>query len=77
LQSIIISFSREDANLFIGIQSETDALPVGSLKDNWHTDFLPAKLEELNKYELVVSEGVKSACRRLLATLEAAGVESR
>lgn len=69
--------SVDDAKLFIGIQSETDALPVGSLKDNWHPDFLPSKLNELNKYESMVSNDVRGACGRLVAALEAAGVESR
>jgi hypothetical protein len=71
--------SKGDRNLFVGVQSETDALPVGSLKDNWHPDFLPAKLEQLERYEAAVSSDVKDACRRLVVALEAqlAGVESR
>ena len=68
--------STEDANLFIGIQSETDALPVGSLKNNWHADFLPAKLDELKRYESAVSMDVRDACGRLVDALETAGVES-
>ena len=36
--------SQVDRNLFIAIQSETDDLPVGNLKDNWHPDFLPSQI---------------------------------
>jgi len=70
---------KSDVDLIVAVQSETDALPVGSLKDNWHPDFLPAKLEQLERYEAAVSSDVKDACRRLVVALEAqlAGVESR
>jgi hypothetical protein len=49
------------------------------LEDNWHPDFLPAKLEQLERYEAAVSSDVKDACRRLVVALEAqlAGVKSR
>jgi len=69
--------SKEDCNLFVAVASETDALPVGSLKDNWHPDFLPPKLEELKRYDVVVANDVRDACGRLAVALEAAEVESR
>jgi hypothetical protein len=67
--------SEADRNLFIAVQSETDALPVGPLKANWHPDFLPAKLDELNRFEAKISGKVREACGRLAVALRAAGVE--
>jgi hypothetical protein len=69
--------SKDDRNLFVAIESEADALPVGRLKDNWHPDFLPAKLEQLKQYEDMVANDVRDACARLVVALEAAEVESR
>jgi hypothetical protein len=43
--------SPEDRNLFVGVASETDDLPVGALQQNWHPDFLKAKLKTLADYE--------------------------
>jgi hypothetical protein len=70
---------KKDSNLFIGILSETDALPVGTLKDEWHPDFLPAKMEQLAQYEARVTNDVRDACGRLITALEAraAKVESQ
>jgi hypothetical protein len=63
--------SQADRNLFVAVESETDDLPVSNLKENWHPQFLPAKLEQLAKYEAAVSSEVRDACERLVATLEA------
>ena len=68
--------SQVDRNLFIAIQSETDDLPVGNLKDNWHPDFLPAKLEQLAKYEAAISNDVRGACQRLIAAMETTVTEA-
>ncbi|HEY6412200.1 MAG TPA: hypothetical protein VIX42_00845 [Edaphobacter sp.] len=69
--------SQVDRNLFIAIQSETDDLPVGNLKDNWHPDYLPAKLEQLVKYETAVSNDVRGACQRLIAAVETKLTEAK
>jgi len=61
--------STEDRNLFVAVQSETDDLPVGSLKTNWHPDFLPAKLEQVTQYEAAIVNQVKDACERLVGSL--------
>jgi len=70
---------EKDSNLFIGVQSETDALPVGTLREQWHPDFLPAKLEHIAQYEASITNEVKDACGRLIVALEAraAKVESQ
>ena len=62
--------SGDDRNLFVGVESETDALPVGKLKENWHPDYLPAKMEQLNRYEGTIPGDVRSACERLITALE-------
>jgi hypothetical protein len=56
----------EDRNLFIGVASETDDLPVGALQQNWHPDFLQAKLKDLANYEAKIVDQVRSACLRVV-----------
>jgi hypothetical protein len=63
-------FSEEDKLLLKAINSETDNLPVGKLRENWHPDFLPAKLEALAKYDAAIEMKVKALCERFLATME-------
>jgi hypothetical protein len=52
--------SEEDKTLLKAVGSETDDLPVGKLRDNWHPHFLPAKLEQLARYEATIEEDVKT-----------------
>jgi len=69
--------SIDDRTFLKSVVSETDHLPIGSLKDNWHPDFLPAKLRELEKYESQVAEETKLVCQRLLVTMEARKKEAK
>jgi len=41
--------SQTDRNLFIAIQSETDPLPVGTLRDHWHPDFSASQIGATSK----------------------------
>jgi hypothetical protein len=56
--------------------SETDDLPVGKLRDNWHPHFLPAKLEHFARYEATIEEDVKNLYMRLLDAMKARKVEA-
>ncbi len=58
--------SPEDRDLFVGVASETDDLPVGALQQNWHPDFLQAKLKDLGDYEAKIVDQVRSACLRVV-----------
>jgi len=61
-------FSDEDKKLLTVVNSETDNLPVGRFRENWHPDFLSVKLEELAKYDAVIKSDVRNLCERLLVT---------
>ena len=61
-------FSDEDKKLLTVVNSETDDLPIGRLRENWHPDFLPAKLESLAKYDALIKSDVRNLCERLLVT---------
>ena len=61
-------FSEPDRLLIKVVTSETDALPVGKLRENWHPDYLPAKLEQLAKYDAKIRSDVRDVCERLIAT---------
>jgi len=56
----------EDANTFIGIDSETDDLPIGRLRERWHPDFLPEKDVEIARCEHLWRDRVLGACERIV-----------
>ena len=68
--------SEEDIKLLKAVGSETDDLPVGKLRDNWHPHFLPAKLEHFARYEATIEEDVKNLWQRLLDAMKARKVEA-
>jgi hypothetical protein len=55
-----------DFNLFIGIDSESDHLPIGEVRQRWNPDALLAKDAELADYEARVREPAFAACRSLI-----------
>jgi hypothetical protein len=57
-------------NLFIGIASETDHLPVGAERRNWADSALAAHDPNIDAYESTRMAEVKDHCRILLAVLE-------
>lgn len=59
--------SEDDYNLFRGIDSETDHVPLGAVRAHWHTDSLKEKDAEVTKYEELSRNLVRSACERILA----------
>jgi hypothetical protein len=58
--------SEDDFKLFIGILSETDDLPVGQVRREWHPDFLPDKDTEIARCEALWRDAVRAACERIL-----------
>jgi hypothetical protein len=57
----------DDYNLFRGIDSETDHLPLGSVRGTWHSDALLEKDREIARCEALWRERVRSACERILS----------
>jgi hypothetical protein len=58
-----------DATVIIGVESETDDLPLGSERGNWNMDALAAKDKEREEYVSQVRSIVVAACRSLAAKL--------
>jgi hypothetical protein len=58
--------STEDRNLIIGIDSETDDLPVGDVRAEWDPGVLAEKDREIAKCESHWGESMKRACERIL-----------
>jgi hypothetical protein len=55
-----------DFIFFVGVDSETDHLPVGEVRSRWSVDALKAKDQELQAYEASVRESAFEVCRSLI-----------
>jgi len=60
---------QEDFDLMRAIESETDDLPVGRVREHWHPDSLREKDLEIARCEGIWHELVISNCQRLRRTL--------
>jgi len=58
--------SQKDYNLFRGVASKTDDLPVGRVRKEWHPDYLPEKDHEIARCEDLWQDQIRSACERIL-----------
>jgi|ERR1035438_437819 hypothetical protein len=58
--------SQSDSNTIVGIDSETDHLPVGCVRKHWHPDYLPEKDREIARCEDLYREQVRAVCERIL-----------
>jgi hypothetical protein len=56
----------EDANTFIGIESETDNLPMGRWRALWNPDLLRDKDAEIARCEQLWRDEVLAACERII-----------
>jgi len=56
--------------VFVGIDSESDHLPIGDVRQHWSADALKAKDAELQAYEARVRERAFRACQSLIARYE-------
>ena len=55
-----------DFLFFIGVDSESDDLPIGEIRKHWNPDALLDKDAELAAYEARVRERALTACRSLI-----------
>lgn len=62
-------FTKEEETFITAVNSETDALPVGRLIENWHPDYVAPKLATLARYDELLKEQVRSLCESLLKKL--------
>lgn len=59
--------NQEDRNLIIGIDSETDHLPIGAVRDYWSEDALRDKDVEIARYEQRCEDQIFQVCRRIVS----------
>jgi hypothetical protein len=57
----------KDILLFVGIDSETDHLPLGHVRRHWNAEVLKAKDEELERFELCMKERAYRAYENFIA----------
>jgi hypothetical protein len=58
--------SQADFNTICGIDSETDHLPVGWVREHWHPDSLPEKDREIARCEELYRDHIRAICERIL-----------
>ena len=56
-----------DLNTFVGIDSETDDLPIGEVRKHWALDALAKKDLEIARYEAMYRDSALEAAARLVA----------
>lgn len=56
----------EDFMFFIGVDSETDHLPVDWESKNWNKESLERKDKEIAEFEVFYKDDVLSACEKLI-----------
>ena len=59
-----------DFNFFVGVDSETDPLPVGEVRSRWSPDALKAKDEELRTFRDSVRDRARHVCQSLIQKYE-------
>ena len=69
-------WSEKEATFIKAVCSETDTLPVGRLKDDWHPDFVGPKLEQLHRFEAAIASDVRKLCEALLDKFKKQDVEA-
>lgn len=55
---------------FLGIDSETDAFPLGTVRERWSPGALQRQDAERARYETAIRDRALSACRELLRCLD-------
>ncbi len=59
--------SRDDRKALMRIASETEELPLGNVREIWHPDLLAEKDQEIERYERVLGDTVRSICERFVS----------
>ena len=67
---IELAEAEDDFRVLVGIDSETDHLPIGSQRLNWSETALRKKEREIVEAEAHAAEDVLRVCQRLIAKLE-------
>jgi len=62
----------EDYSIFLGIESETDHLPVGDVRRHWSPEALSQKDIEIQEVETFFRERALKAARALITRYERA-----
>jgi hypothetical protein len=63
-----IDANDENILVFVGIDSETDHLPIGEVRRSWNQEALVAKDKEIKDYEKKVQEDAFDACKFITIT---------
>lgn len=58
--------TEADYKLIIAVESETDDLPIGRLRELWHPDVLREKDHEIARCEALWGKQIRAACERIL-----------
>ncbi len=66
--------NNPDFIYFVGLNSETDHLPLGESRSRWNCEALKAKDAELKVYEAKVSVEAMRRCRGLIDTYRPLGL---
>ena len=66
------SHDDDDFKTFIGIDSETDHLPIGTVRQLWNKEALEKKDKEIDKAEHWASEFGLEACKNIIKKLTSA-----
>ncbi len=59
-----------DFTFFVGIDSETDDIPVGDVRARWNPEALKTKDAELQRFEASVRDKALQACQKLIEKYE-------
>jgi hypothetical protein len=59
-----------DFIFFVGIESETDEIPIGDVRSRWNPEALKAKDAELQRFEASVRDKAVRACQKLIEKYE-------
>ncbi|MGE0008781.1 MAG: GNAT family N-acetyltransferase [Parvibaculaceae bacterium] len=62
--------------VFVAIESQTDHIPTGSLRDRWHTDALGKLGPEWAEWEAWARQDGEAACNEIIAILSAEAKQS-
>jgi|SRR5579862_8243238 len=61
---------EEPFKTFLGIDSETDAFPLGTVRERWSPGALQRQDADRERYETIVRDRALKACREILRRLD-------
>ena len=59
-----------DFTFFVGVESQTDEIPIGDVRVRWNREALKAKDADLQSFEASVWDKALQACQRLIQRYE-------